>query len=462
MHYSLSLWVTETTDDLTPEIITSITQFAPQMLGELTPDMLLVMPIDALLAIPVSYIADLDPELQAQLVERLAETEEPVLVAIPLPDSWIQGASAMGFTLETTDDLSPEIIQAITQFAPQMLDELTPDMLLVVPVDVLLVLPAEFIAGLDAEVQAQLAERMADGETEPVAVPLPDSWIQGAAAQGFTLETTADLTPEVVTAIANFAPQMLDDLTSEILLVLPAEVLVVLPVDYLEGLDPELKSQLEERMTGVPTPEEPQDTGELPSTWQAAGEAQGIVLVVPEDVTPEIIQGIAGVAPQLLDMLSPDNLRRFSPEVLAWLPAEYIATLDSNLVAELDELAQPAGGLGFLAVEAAAEAEALSAGAPELSGAWRQPPPEDAATVMPTFETAADLKTSGFTDSAAELLNLLLDSGQEGVTQLVTDLTPDVIAWLVENEENFLVNLSPAVLRLLSPEVRRIHGILGS
>ncbi|MEA3440764.1 MAG: efflux RND transporter permease subunit, partial [Chloroflexota bacterium] len=378
---------------------------------------------------------------------------------VPLPDSWVQAGVAQGITLETTADLTPEIVTGIASFAPQMLDELTPIMLLVMPVDALATLPIDYLAELDPTAQVLVAIRLVDADVELDPVPLPDSWIQAGVAQGITLETTADLTPEIVTGIASFAPQMLDELTPIMLLVMPLDALTALPEEYLAGLDSDVQMLLAKRLEveaaedePIET-EEPQDTGELPPAWQAAGKSQGIILVVPEDVTPEIIQGIASVAPQMLDMLTPEHLHRFSPEVLAWLPADYIASLDSDLQDELDQLAQPAGGLGYLAAEAASEAESISEDAPELSGAWRQPPPEGTTVPMPSFETAADLMTSGFADSAAELLNLLVSSGQEQSPQLIADLTPDVIAWLVENEENFLENLSPAVLRLLSPEV---------
>ena len=191
----------------------------------------------------------------------------------------------------------------------------------------------------------------------------------------------------------------------------------------------------------------------LPDLWQTAGQSQGLTLVMPEDVTPEVMQGIASMAPQLLNLLTPENLRRFSPEVLGWLPADYIESLDPGLRAELDELAQPVGGLGALAIEAEAGAAALAADAPELSGTWREAPEESATGPMPTFETAADLMTSGFTDSAAELLNMLVSMNLPQAPQLMADLTPDVIAWLIENEEGFLEKLEPATLRLLSPEV---------
>ena len=297
-------------------------------------------------------------------------------------------------------------------------------------------------------------------ESEPVA--LPDSWIQAGAAQGITLTTTADLTPEMVAAIASTAPQMLEVLTPEMLLAMPLEALAALPADYLQGLNPELQAQLAERLAPAeeeetegptPTAEPTRDPAMLPDAWQSAGASQGISLVMPEDVTPEIIQGIAGMAPQLLDMLTPESLSRFSPKVLAWLPAEYIEQMDPDLRTKLDEVARPAGGLGTLAADAEEKATELATGAPELSGAWRQPPAEGATNPMPTLETAADLIENGFADTAAELLNMLVESNIPQAPDLLADLTPEVITWLTENEEGFLENINPAVLRLLSPEV---------
>jgi multidrug efflux pump subunit AcrB len=377
-------------------------------------------------------------------------TEVPGTEGVALPESWIQAAASQNVTIATTDDLTPELVGGIASFTPQLLNDLTPEMLLTMPLEALAALPEDYLGSLEPELGAQIMERLAAlAEPEPVA--LPDSWIQAAAMQNVTLETTADLTPELVGGIASFAPQLLNDLTPEMLLAMPLEALVALPEEYLGSLDPELGAQLAERLASAPVPEE---AGELPAAWQSAGQAQGVSIVYPEDVTPEVIQAIASLAPFMLDQLTPDNLRGFSPEVLAWLPGEYIETLEADLRAELNELAGPAGGLGVLATQAETEAAELAAGAPELSGLWREEPEEGAvAGSMPSFETAADLIDSGFASSAAELLNLLVESGQPQTPQLMADLTPEVIAWLTENEVDFLENLSPATLRLLAPEV---------
>jgi len=389
--------------------------------------------------------------------EASAGEPEPV----DLPESWVQAAAAQGVTLKTTADLTPQMVAVIAGYAPQMLDELTPEMLLAMPLDALAALPVGYVTALDPDLQDQLAERAVaarEPQEEEAAqtgpVPLPESWTEGAAAWGVKLETTDDLSPLIMRNILSRTPEALADITPEMLFAMPLDVLNVLPEEYIESLDPELQAQVAARLAGEEVteaaPEPTLDPAMLPEVWQAAGQSQGITLVVPEDVTPEIMQGIADMAPSLLDLLTPENLRRFSPEVLGWLPADYVEGLDPELRAELDELAAPVGGLGALAAEAEAAEQVQAEDAPELGGAWR----EAAGTPgMPTFETAADLMNSGFTDSAAELLNLLVENVPQQAPQLIADLTPDVIAWLMENEESFLEMLSPATLRLMSPEV---------
>ncbi len=225
-----------------------------------------------------------------------------------------------------------------------------------------------------------------------------------------------------------------------------------LPAEPAPTQEPAAQPTPEPAPTAEPTPTTAPAGGgsALPLMWRAAGQAQGINLSAAGDVTPQIMRQMAGAAPQLLEMLTAENLRDFSPEVLAWLPASYIETLDAELRAELDELAQTAGGLGALAVEAEAEAAELAANAPPLSGGWVQQ--AEGGMAGPVFETAADLITSGYADSAAGLLNLLV-ANMPQAPQLMADLTPDVVAWLVGQEPSFLEDLGPAGLRMLSPAV---------
>jgi len=383
------------------------------------------------------------PAVEESLEE---EPEAEVSTGIPLPQNWIDIASSQGATIATTDDLTAAMVSGALSLAPELLNDLTAEMILAAPREVIEAIPAEIIATLDADKQAAFATRAA----EPKAIALPPSWIAAASAQGVTIATTADLTPEFIAAIAGFAPEMLGELSDEMILSLSNESLAALPVEFLGGLSPEVQAELLERIGGSETASG--DSGELPAAWQAAGQAQGIDLVNPEDVSPKIMQGIASIAPQLLDMLAPEHLIRFSPETLAWLPAEYIQSLDSGLQAELNTLAESAGGLGAQALAAADAAAEQTGDAPALSGAWVEPPAEGAPP-GPSFDTAADLLVNPFAPNASELLNLLVDGPQPNAPQLMASLTPDVIAWLEQNEAGFLSNLGPAALRLLSQEV---------
>ncbi|MDH3943561.1 MAG: efflux RND transporter permease subunit [Anaerolineae bacterium] len=283
-------------------------------------------------------------------------------------------------------------------------------------------------------------------------VPLPSSWIAALSPQGNPAQTAEELTPDVVGGIAAFAPDMLADLTPEMLLAMPVEALAALPEEYFAGLDSQLAEELLSRISALGAPEDV-DPDVLPVPWIAAAQAQDLDIEKAADVTPEFVQGLAGFAPELFDLLTPHHLRSFSPEVLAWLPAEYIATLDADLLAELEALAEPAGGLGVLAAAAAEAAAEMAAQSPALSGTWVTPPEDGAAPTGPAYETAADLINNGFVPTAAEFLNLFVVSGPPNTPELIHDLTPDVIAWLSETEEGFLTTLEPQVLRMLSPEV---------
>jgi multidrug efflux pump subunit AcrB len=188
----------------------------------------------------------------------------------------------------------------------------------------------------------------------------------------------------------------------------------------------------------------------LPASWQLAGQMQNIELNSPDDITPEMFQVVAKMAPQLLKDLTPENLRGFSPDVLAWMPEDFAATLDASLRSELDTLAQPAGGLSAKAIAAAAAAAELAAKAPPLAGIWLEPAADGSPSTM---KTAADLIYNGFFPTAAEYLNAFVASSGPYVSAFMKDLTPEVILWLDEVEPGFLTSLKPATLRLLSQDV---------
>ena len=181
-----------------------------------------------------------------------------------------------------------------------------------------------------------------EGEVESVA--MPDSWIAAMAAQGFPITTVDQLNSMIIAGFAASAPEMLDELTPEMVLAMPVGALAALPEEFIASMSPEVQAQLMEKLasTAPPVVEEETHPSTLPAAWQAAGEAQGIPLNTVDDLTPELIQGFASFAPEMLDLLTPDNLLLMAPEVLAVLPEDYIASLDAGLQAELDEIVQSA------------------------------------------------------------------------------------------------------------------------
>ena len=62
-------------------------------------------------------------------------TDEPITdsAGVPLPESWIEIAGRAGVTLETTDDLTAELVAIALAIAPQLLADLTPEMILAAP-----------------------------------------------------------------------------------------------------------------------------------------------------------------------------------------------------------------------------------------------------------------------------------------------------------------------------------------
>ncbi len=311
----------ETTDDLSPQLVTGIAQFAPDLLEELTGEMLLGMSSEVIAALPQDYLETLDEELLAQL----ATTEvEPV----DLPDSWIEAAEAQNVEIETTADLMPPLVAGISQFAPELLNDLTDDMLLAMTPEVVAALPQDYLATLDEELLAQLATEVEETVVEVEPVDLPESWIAAAEAQNVEIATTADLSPQLVTGIAQFAPDLLDELTNEMLLAMPPEVFAALPTEFVESLDEEFLATL----VVVDDVTEPVlEPVQLPQSWIAAARAQNIDLDTTADLNPALVEGIAQVAPQLLEELTDEMILAMTTEVVAALPVEYVESLDEEV-----------------------------------------------------------------------------------------------------------------------------------
>ena len=211
------------------------------------------------------------PESEPEVApEAEVEPEDPGR----LPQVLIDGAKSAGLELEYAQDITPELLAGMVGFAEAdqvlaVLGFFPMDVLPYFPAETLALLPSEYIDQLDPGLQSELddiaadqggigqytlaealemmqpaevvdespaEETVAEEETEAAMqslvepLALPDSWIAAAAQFGQELATTADLTPEVMEAIAGFAPEMLADLEPEMWRVIdPAAVAVVLP-----------------------------------------------------------------------------------------------------------------------------------------------------------------------------------------------------------------------------------------
>ena len=71
----------------------------------------------------------------ASAIQPTSPTDEPSTDSggVPLPESWIEIAGRAGVTLETTDDLTAELVATALSIAPQLLEDLTPEMILAAP-----------------------------------------------------------------------------------------------------------------------------------------------------------------------------------------------------------------------------------------------------------------------------------------------------------------------------------------
>jgi len=504
----------EYAQDITPELLAGLVGFAEEdqvltILGFFPMDVLPFFPAETLALLPLEYINQLDPALQSELdtlaadqggvgqytlaealemmqptevadespaEETVAEEETEAAMQAPvepvaLPDSWIAAAAQFGQELATTADLTPEVMGAIAGFAPEMLAELEPGMWRAMdPATVAVALPViaddmDPILSLHLTAIKTAAE---GGEAEPV--DLPESWIAAGQAAGFPLATSADINAQAIGLLAANAPELLDDLTEEVILAFSPDTQAALPVEYVSGLDEELQetlvivtawnmvAQAALAADQEPEPAETPDPARLPDVLIEGASSFGIELEFASDITPDFMRQIGAFGPQavqLLQVMTPDNLRNMQPEVIGLLPEAFLADMEPGLREELDALSTEFGGAGQLAVaEAEAEsetAEEADPDAPLLTGPWIEPGLDGEPS---QFQTAADILNNPFMPGAAMFLNVFPDSPQvDDPVAWMSELSPEIMAYLAENEEDFVNTLSPVIIEMLSPEV---------
>lgn len=472
---TLSYLPTEYVEALDPVLVAELDELAAEFggVGQYTLE-------EATALLAGEEVAEAEPTA-VPATELVTETAElPTVKPVDLPETWIAGAAQMGQAITTTADITPEMMGLIATAAPDQLAEITPEMWRALDPAVTAVALPLVEADLDPLLVQQLKAIQAAAVGEPPApVELPQSWQEMTAAMGFPItstETLANMPPQMLAGMAGetMPPELLADLTPEVLLGLPAVMLAQLPPEMMANLDAGTVQAIAniviadaryQAMLAMETGEEDEtaeaeptaDPGRLPDLLIQGMAQAGLEIETAQDITPEMMRLLAGFGPQAIQalaLLTDDNLRLLQPEVIALLPLEFLETKDADLRAELDELAAEFGGAGALAVaEAAAEAEesaAASADAPPLTGIWAEPNPDGSEAM---FTTAYDLIDNGFMPGAAQLLNFIPQSpNAEMAPQLIADLSPEVVAYLAENEEGFVENLEATILEMMSPE----------
>ncbi len=456
------------TSNITPEFMQGILGFAPEQLAELTPEMWRALEPDvAVLALPVVG-ETLDPALLAQLIalQNAANGVTPEPVA--LPESWTAAAAAAGQELTTTADLTPEAMGLLASAAPELLAELTPEMVLALPADVQAALPAEYLATLDedtAQTLTNVAIYVARNEATAVAtaavpqfapVPLPDTWIAGAAQLGQVITDTSDITPEFMQGIVGFAPEQLAELTPEMWRAFdPAVTALALPV-VGESLDSELVAQLtaiQNAASGIaPEPVE------LPESWIATATAAGFPISTTADIPADAFGLLPTVNPALLADITPEILLALPATTLAALPETILTTLDPGLQQTIANV-----------VIADAQYQAATAVATGDTGETaEEPEPVDPARLPDLLiqgATQAGFEIENAQDISPEMIRLFGGLGPQGIQalQLLTPdnlrlLQPEVIALL---PAEFLDAL-PADLRAELDELAAEFGGAGA
>lgn len=300
------------------------------------------------------------------------------------------------------------------------------------------------------------------------AVPLPQSWIVGAAEMGQPISDTTDVTLELIQVILAAAPAQLAELSPEMWRAIDPDVVAVALPAVSETLTPTLLLQLEAIQLAA-AGQEPEPAA-LPESWTAAAVAAGFSLSDTADITPQALAMLAAGAPELLADLTDETLLAFAPDTLAALPDDYLAELDPGMqqtiaviqiVAARHELAAVAGRPAGEEDDAVAGPgrppemiiqgeEAADPDAPPLSGPWLTPQPDGSPS---PWQTADSILNNRFAPSAAAFINMLPESpGVEDPAASISSFSPEVMQYLAENEADFVANLSPLVLELMAPE----------
>jgi HAE1 family hydrophobic/amphiphilic exporter-1 len=397
-------------------VVRGVNVFAPELLDDLRPEMLARLAPSAVRALPDEFVAGLDPEIREQFNAILSNGQP-----LALPRSWIDAAAALSIGVETTADISPDLISLLYENSPEIFADLTDALILAFPPPVQLALPAEVQASLSDALKAQLDYP-----------ELPPSWQAYGDKIGLPLRTVADVSAEVLEGSITMLAFDLSAIpvinvsasSDELSLADLKKVVVDRVVPALEALDgvgavnvsggQELNQEkvIAARQTLERVVARRGTGPRLPLVWTAMASQRGLQLSTVGDLTPDFIQLAGGLGRVAFADLTPEMLRAMAPEVLAALPGYYVAELDERLQVELATLAASAGGL--------AQPEPLPEGVP-LPDSWAQ-------AAQTSFRGALAIGTTA--DLGPLMVSFLLnppDSDDPDSANLLADLTPETL-----------------------------------
>lgn len=395
-------------------------------------------------------------------------TPEPSPTADPnrLPLVVVQGARAFGLDVTYASDVTPEVLaglQGSDEDVLYVLGLIPQETLRYAPLETIALLPVEFMATLDPEIVAELdalaadlggvgqytvaevnallrgeelpaeglegdatpeAEIVADPLPEFVPVPLPETWVAGAAQLGQSITDTGDITVEFMTAIVGVAPEQLAELTPEMWRALDPEVTAVALKQAADTLEPDLLVQL--RAIQRASQGKPADPVALPESWTAGAQTLGITLKSTADITIQMLGLLAENAPMLLADLTPEMLLALPPDASQVLPDAYVEALDAGLRQTLTYM--------NVAATRFAASQAVKGEVPDEEDDGRLP------DLLIQGASMAGLTIEFPQDITPEMMRLFAGLGEQGVQALAL-LTPDNLR-LLQPE---VIALLPAV-----------------
>ena len=304
------------------------------------------------------------------------------------------------------------------------------------------------------------------------------------------LKTTADLTPDIVTRVIKRAPTMFKQFNATQLLAMDPAVLnaaIAANPDGINLLDQLTRDQLaaarvDAAVNGEATSREPVD---LPDAWRLTDTEQPRLLTFNLSALPVLTSSISSSSADV----KADELRQFVEEKIVKPLSEGgdVKDVANVTISGGQQIPEDIAASAKVAVEeqrkrdaaaatatpaptttpepasttasGTAETQQQQAAAPALPASWRSPlislPMRLQTQIVSNFATADDLLTAqdldGKSKTAAEVLNII--AATEAYASLLSELSPDVLAYVNSKDATFAQNLTDPTLELVTTNV---------